>query len=43
MVLTDDIINATQAANTTFAGIPYKANSTLGTNVGEDALAEHDR
>jgi len=31
MVLTDDIINATlQAANATFAGVPYLVNTTVG-------------
>ena len=38
MVLTDDIVNATLAVNATFAGIPYKANTTLGDEPAPDPL-----
>jgi predicted permease len=43
MVLTDDLINATIAANATFAGIPFKANTTVGEDPPPDALVEHDK
>jgi len=43
MVFTDDIINATLAANATFGGIPYKANTTFGEDPEPDALKEHDK